>query len=184
MHVVLSFCLSFLIAFFCISFSFFATNACCLTSSSSFSFANRAASNSACLCCSQKKRKNTQKNPKTHCYKVIESFSIKICCFQFLKYSNTSMFIFTRTLREGVSYIWKPAYLHGYYLDSITDVHSTYRKIKWTKPCCKSLQLRWALICRRKSEAGRDVLPAGVALVLTHVCTGTEKKYFSRWNFA
>lgn len=75
-----------------------------------------------------------------------------------------------------VSYIWKPAYLHSYYLDSKTDVHSTYRKIKSTRPCCKSLQLRLALICRRKSEAGRDVLPAGVDLVLTHLCTGTEKK--------
>lgn len=50
LHEFRSFCLSFLMAFFWISFSFFANNACCLTSSSSFSFANRAASNSACLC--------------------------------------------------------------------------------------------------------------------------------------
>lgn len=62
-----------------------------------------------------------------------------------------------------VNYIWKPAYLRGYYLDSITDVDSTQKKIKRTS---KSVQFGLALISRRKPEAVRDVTPAGVAVVL------------------
>lgn len=62
-----------------------------------------------------------------------------------------------------VNYIWKPAYLRGYYLDSITDVDSTQKKIKQTS---KSVQFGLALISRRKPEAVRDVTPAGVAVVL------------------
>lgn len=42
-------------------------------------------------------------------------------------------------------------------------------------PPYKSLQFRFALIFRKKLETAGDVLPAGVAVVLTHVCTGTEK---------
>lgn len=49
--MVLSFCLSFLMAFFWISFSFLACWAACLASSSSFSFSKRAASSSACRAC-------------------------------------------------------------------------------------------------------------------------------------
>ena len=48
LQAVLSLPRSFLMAFFCISFSFLASWATCLASSSSFSFRRRAASNSAC----------------------------------------------------------------------------------------------------------------------------------------
>lgn len=56
-----------------------------------------------------------------------------------------------------VSYIWKPAWLHHYYLDSITDAYKTCRRIKGTSHPCKNLQFRFAVMRRRKLETADEV---------------------------